>query len=120
MCCDATCWANVVINRNNGICRSTEAFLKLHCDMSFQRAFTACSCVFKANQHNFFENANTCRKHLLKKRVATQLKSLKSIQRIKSRCHFLFLSFFYPKLPQKIRLASKVFKSDSKMIILIC
>jgi len=36
---------------------------KLSCDSRFQRAFTACSCVFKvialvwANQRNFFENA---------------------------------------------------------------
>jgi len=35
---------------------------KLSCDSRFQRAFTACSCVFKvitlvsANQRNFFEN----------------------------------------------------------------
>jgi len=37
--------------------------LKLRCDSRFQRAFTACSCVFKvitfvwANQGNYFENA---------------------------------------------------------------
>jgi len=54
--------------------------LKLSCDSRFQRAFTACSCVFKlitlvgSNQGNFFENATTCRKRMLKTRVATQLK----------------------------------------------
>jgi len=43
-------------------------FLKLSCDSRFQRAFTACICVFKvftqvwANQGNFFENANACSK----------------------------------------------------------
>jgi len=37
--------------------------IKLRCDTRFQRAFTACSCIFKvitlvwANQHNLFENA---------------------------------------------------------------
>jgi len=37
--------------------------LKLSCDSRFQRAFTACSCVFKvitlvgSNQRNNFENA---------------------------------------------------------------
>jgi len=45
-----------------------------------QRAFTACSCVFKeitlvwANQGNYFENATACSKRTLKTTVATQLK----------------------------------------------
>jgi len=44
-----------------------------------QRAFTACSCVFKeitlvgSNQGNYVENATACRKRSLKTRVATQL-----------------------------------------------
>ncbi len=63
--------------------------LKLSCDSRFQRAFTACSCVFKvialvwANQRNFFENATTCSKRMRKTLVATQLKIVK----------WLFLSF---------------------------
>ncbi len=42
------------------------ADLKLRCDGRFQRAFTACSCVFKvnaligSNQGNCFENATAC------------------------------------------------------------
>jgi len=53
--------------------------LKLRCDTRFQRAFTACSCVFKvitmvlANQRNFFENAAACSKRTLKTTLATQL-----------------------------------------------
>ncbi len=53
--------------------------LKLSCDCRFQHAFTACSCVLKvisfvwANQGNFFENANKCRKRMRKTLVATQL-----------------------------------------------
>jgi hypothetical protein len=55
------------------------AFVKLRCDSRFQRAFTACSCVFKvinlvwANQGNYFENATACSKRTLKTTVATQL-----------------------------------------------
>jgi len=55
---------------------------KLSCDSRFQRAFTACSCVFKvitligSNQGNFFENATTCSKRMLKTRVTTQLKTV--------------------------------------------
>ncbi len=48
--------------------------LRLSCDSRFQRAFTTCSCVFKANQRNFFENATTCSKRMRKTLVATQLK----------------------------------------------
>jgi len=46
----------------------------------FQRAFTACVCVFKeitlvdSNQGNYFENATACSKRTLKMTVATQLK----------------------------------------------
>jgi len=53
--------------------------LKLRCDSRFQRAFTACSCVFKlitligSNQGNYFENATTCSKRMRKTLVATQL-----------------------------------------------
>ncbi len=53
--------------------------LKLGCDSRFQRAFTACSCVFKvitlvlANQRNFFENATTCSKRMRKTLIVTQL-----------------------------------------------
>jgi len=56
--------------------------LKLSCDSRFQRAFTACCCIFKvitlvwANQGNYFENTNACSKHTLKTTVATQLKWL--------------------------------------------
>jgi len=45
---------------------SVKPCLKLSCDSRFQRAFTACCCVFKvimlvwANQDNYFENANAC------------------------------------------------------------
>jgi len=51
--------------------------IKLRCDSRFQRAFTACSCVFKvitlirANQRNYFENATACNKRTLKTLVAT-------------------------------------------------
>jgi len=53
--------------------------LKLSCDSRFQRAFTACSCVFKvitlvwSKQRNFFENVATCSKRMRKTLVATQL-----------------------------------------------
>jgi len=53
--------------------------LKLNCDSRFQRAFTACSCVFKeitlvgTNQHNYFEKPNASSKRALKTTVATQL-----------------------------------------------
>jgi len=56
-------------------------FIKLSCDSRFQRAFTACSCVFKVitlvwvNQRNFFKNATTCSKRIRKTLVATQLKA---------------------------------------------
>jgi len=56
--------------------------LKLRCDSRFQRAFIACSCVFKVitlvwdNQGNFFENATACNKRTLKTTVATQLKNV--------------------------------------------
>jgi len=54
--------------------------LKLSCDSRFQRAFTACVCVFIlvtlvwANQGNYIENANACSKRTLKTIVVTQLK----------------------------------------------
>ncbi len=54
--------------------------LKLRCDSLFQRAFTACSCVFKvimlawADQGNYFENAIAFSKRMRKTLVATQLK----------------------------------------------
>jgi hypothetical protein len=44
--------------------------LKQSCDSRFQRAFTACCCVFKiitlawANQRNYSENVNACSKRL--------------------------------------------------------
>jgi len=53
--------------------------LKLRCDSRFQRAFTACSCVFKvitligSNQGNHFENAFTCSKRMRKTLLATLL-----------------------------------------------
>jgi len=56
--------------------------MKLSCDSRFQRAFTACSCVFKvitlvlANQRNLFDNTTTCSKRIRKTLVATQLKVL--------------------------------------------
>jgi len=56
--------------------------LRLSCDSRFQRAFTTCSCVFKANQRNFFENATTCSKRMRKTLVATQLKIQKRVSRI--------------------------------------
>jgi len=43
------------------------AFVKLHCDTRFQRAFTACGWVFDLIQ-------TACSKLTLKTRVATQLK----------------------------------------------
>jgi len=58
--------------------------IKLSCDEHFTHAFTACGCVFKeitlvgSNQGNYFENATTCSKHMLKTRVTTQFKSLYS------------------------------------------
>jgi len=54
--------------------------VKLRCDSRFQRAFTACSCVFKvitligSNQGNYFENATTCSRRMRKTLVAMQLK----------------------------------------------
>jgi len=59
--------------------------VKLRCDTRFQRAFTACSCVFKliiligSNQGNYFENATAWSKCTLKTTVATQLYWLKII-----------------------------------------
>jgi len=53
--------------------------LKISCDSRFQRAFTACVCVFKVitlvglSQRNYFENATACSKGMLKTTVATQL-----------------------------------------------
>ena len=50
--------------------------VKVRCHTRFQRAFTACCCVFKeitmvgSNQSNYFENS----KRTLKTRVATRLK----------------------------------------------
>jgi hypothetical protein len=61
--------------------------LKLRCDSRFQRAFTACSCVFKvttligSNQGNYFENATTCSERMRKTLVATQLKDRFEIKR---------------------------------------
>jgi len=65
------------INQVSMLCEN-RIQLKLSCDSRFQRAFTACSCVFKlitlvwANQRNFFENATTCSKRMRKTLVATQ------------------------------------------------
>jgi len=56
-----------------------QVWVKLCCDCRFQRAFTACSCVFKvitlvgSNQGNYFENATACSKRTLKTTVVTQL-----------------------------------------------
>jgi len=56
-----------------------EPSIKLRCDSRFQRALTACSCVFKvytligSNQGKYFENATACSKRMLKTTVATQL-----------------------------------------------
>jgi hypothetical protein len=69
----------------------TKIFLMLRCDTRFQRAFTACCCVFKeitlvwVNQRNYLENATTCSELTLKMRVATQLYALmkeNSIQQV--------------------------------------
>jgi len=55
------------------------AFFKLSCNCRFQRAITACICVFKiitfvgSNQRNYFENATACNNRMLKTTVATQL-----------------------------------------------
>jgi len=54
--------------------------LKLSRDSRFQRARTACCCIFKvitlvrSNQGNYFENAIACSKCTLKRTIATQLK----------------------------------------------
>jgi len=59
---------------NSSIC-----LFKLSRDSRFQRAFTACSCVFKvitligSNQGIYFENATVCSKRTLKMTVAMQL-----------------------------------------------
>ncbi len=64
---------------NNQNTSTTIDWIKLSCDSRFQRAFTACSCVFKvitlvwANQRKFIENATTCSKRMRKTLVATQL-----------------------------------------------
>jgi len=56
-----------------------EVNVNLSCDIRFQRAFTACSCVFKVislvwdNQDNYFENSIAWSKRTLKTTVATQL-----------------------------------------------
>ena len=48
----------------------------------FQRAFTACCCIFKeitlvgSNQRHYFENANARIKRTLKTRVATRLETV--------------------------------------------
>jgi len=62
--------------------------LKLSCDSHFQRAFTACVCIFKvitlvgANQGNYVENATACSKRTLKTTVVTQLNVPKSKSQI--------------------------------------
>jgi len=58
-------------------------FFKLSWDSRFQHAFTACFCVFRvitlvgSNQRNYFENANSCSKCMLKTTVATHFYSCK-------------------------------------------
>jgi len=74
-------------------------FFKLSCDSRFQRAFTACVCVFKvitlvwANQGNFFKNETTCSKRTLKTTNSTQLN--KQLQRATSLTNdnYIFLLF---------------------------
>jgi len=64
--------------------------IKLHGDTHFQRAFPACSCIFKVitlvvrNKSNYFENKTACSKCALKASVATQLKTVK---------HYIFKTF---------------------------
>ncbi len=58
-------------------------WLKLSCDSRFQRAFTACSCVFEvltlvgSNQGNYFENSTACNK-----------RKVKTVSQRSSICHF--------------------------------
>jgi len=60
-------------------CKVEKSNIKLSYHSRFQRAFTACVCVFKvitlvwANKSNYFENANACSKRTLKTTVSTQL-----------------------------------------------
>ncbi len=64
----------------------TRTLFKLSCDSRFQRAFSACSCIFKvltlvgSNQSNFFDNATACNKLTLKTLVATQLYVIKPLK----------------------------------------
>jgi len=77
--------------------------IKLRCDSRFQRAFTACTCVFKvitligSNQGDYFENATACSKRTLKKTVATRLyyKWRKTTWRCIARNNFIYLQFFF-------------------------
>ncbi len=86
----------IILPKLESIC-----FLKLSCDSRFQRAFTACCCVFKvialarANQGNHFDNANTCSKRMLKTIVATQLKVVQN-------CLTIFMNDPIEKIGRKL------------------
>jgi len=62
--------------------------LKLSCDSRFQRAFTACSCVFKvialvwANQRNFFENATTLLSSLIQLYYKLEIEVIATVFRL--------------------------------------
>jgi hypothetical protein len=78
--CDYAVFSQVYFPKNS-LSPPFSLSLRLSCDSRFQRAFTACSCVFKeitlvgSNQGNYFENATACSKCSLKTGVATQLKT---------------------------------------------
>jgi len=84
--------------------------LKLRCDCRFQRAFTACSCVFKvinlvwANQGNYVENAPACSKRTLKTTVASQLYTPQTKTEKNKFWYFqnklIFFRFWMSKFPQ--------------------
>jgi len=84
-----SCWINSFFHGDYHSIGTTTSFatflpflyLKLRFKTRFQRVFTAYGCVFKeiilvgSNQSNYFENATTCSKCMLKTTVATQLKA---------------------------------------------
>ncbi len=75
--------------------------LKLSCDNHFQRAFSACVCIFKvftlvgSSQRNYIENAITCSKRTLKTTVATQLR-LRSLKLLLKTFSLKMLISTYP------------------------
>jgi len=60
-----------------------------------QQSFSTCVHFFQeitlvgSNQRNYFENANACSKRMLKTNVATQLKNILKIEKLKTKQKFI-------------------------------